>query len=449
MSGIVQRPSAPIRMMRYLIRKIDYPINYFQKHIFRLQTGRRYVADLRGREITKPPPSGRCYFDLSVICQDDAATGIQRVVRSTAGKLAQARQDQAIQPQFIYTFRMRHYLLEVNENGFHKTDEPVKYEPGDTFVGLDFSLDAIWRMRRELREMRQRGVYFWYLVHDFLPLTHPAWFSDSTVLRFRNWIAIIAATADGFFCVSRPVERQLRTLFAERFALTDGFSTEVIPMGGDFLNSRPSTGLPADYDSLLTAMRARPSLLMVGTIEPRKGHADALDALEILWARGADIGLVLVGGSGWKMADFNQRLGSHPEAGHRLRVVGKISDEALDLAYEACTGVLFPSHAEGFGLPVIEALGRGKPVLARGLEVLLAHAGKGVSFFDADATTEALADAIEHWILDESREPARPDLLSTWEQSAKFIERRLGQSALARVDPSRPQAVIRGLSHAK
>lgn len=414
------------RVERFIWRKWNWARDHVQKRWFRAVGWQGYIASLRPVTVAYPVAQAALYVDISVICQDDAATGIQRVVRSVAFLLAQDKSLAAHPLRFVHTFKNRHYIVRLQDGGYVKTDELVEYHAGDTFFGLDFSLDAIWRMRGELRRMRRNGVRFWYLVHDFLPYTRPEWFSAPTALRFRNWLAIIAATADGFFCVSPPVAGQLRRLIADDFGVTDDFAVEVIPMGWDLSNSRPSTGLPDGFEALLARLRSAPSVLMVGTIEPRKGHRDALRAMEVLWRSGSAAQLVLVGGTGWKISDFVAELEAHPENGKRLIWVGKVSDEALERLYETCLGVLFPSLAEGFGLPLVEALGHGKPVLARQLDVFAGHAGKGVTFFAETIDADALGAMIAEWLEGlPGAEPVRPDLLATWEDTARFIAGRL------------------------
>lgn len=358
---------------------------------------RRYVEALRRDEARHALPRGRVYADITVISHSDAATGIQRVVRAVSFLMAERAAARGLDLHFVYTHRDRHYIAELSAQGYRRTDNQVQYQAGDIFFALDYALDAVWQMRHRLAEMRKAGVRFWYLVHDFLPLTDPQWFSEPTVIRFHNWLAIIAATADGVFCVSPTVEQQMHAILAERFGQSGKVASQVIPMGADIAASRPSTGIPEGLEALLAIMRQRPTILMVGTIEPRKGYADALDALDYLWARSVDVNFVVVGGTGWKMEAFDARLAAHPQRGDRLHHPGKISDEALARVYDACTGVLFPSHAEGFGLPLVEALNFGKPVLARNLPVF-ADRGEGVSFFDVHADTPTLAQAIEHWL---------------------------------------------------
>jgi glycosyltransferase involved in cell wall biosynthesis len=75
-----------------------------------------------------------------------------------------------------------------------------------------------------------------------------------------------------------------------------------------------------------------------------------------------------------------------------------VSDPELERIYKACNGVIIASHAEGFGLPLIEALGHDKPVLARDLPIFRVHEDFGVRYFPADASPCELAACIRPWV---------------------------------------------------
>lgn len=412
------------RLTKLTTRAVGYVITQLQKHWFRHVGSYRYVKALRGATTSALPSGGRLIVDVSVISRHDAGTGIQRVVRAIAFHLADAGDEAARPVLFVETRGRRHFRIELVDGGYRATGEKLIYRAGDLFLGLDFSLDSLWRMRAELAQMRRDGVGFWYLVHDFLPLTQAHWFSAPTVLRFANWLAIMAGTADGFFCVSPPVARELPIILAKRFDIVDCPPVVVIPLGWDLAGSRPSRGLPAEFDDLLRQLAGGPVLLQVGTIEPRKGHRDSLAALEHLWRQGSPVRLLLVGDTGWKMDDFIAMLKSHPEFGGRLFWTGRISDEALESLYAMCTGMIFPSFAEGFGLPVIEALAHGKPVLARRLEVLEPLSGRGVTLFDADLDAAGLASVIDGWIGSAGKTPPIPMISPpTWRDTTTFMLR--------------------------
>jgi glycosyltransferase involved in cell wall biosynthesis len=183
---------------------------------------------------------------------------------------------------------------------------------------------------------------------------------------------------------------------------------------------------------LVQQVGSRPSFLMVGTIEPRKGHLQAIEAFEQLWAAGVDVNLVIVGREGWKplpdadrrtLPRIMERLRGSPELGKRLLWLDGIDDDTLQQVYLASTCLLFPSEGEGFGLPLIEAAHHGLPLLARDLPVFREVAGEHAHYF-AGMDGEALAAAVREWLAlhAEGRHPVSQGMAwMTWQQQARAL----------------------------
>ena len=148
----------------------------------------------------------------------------------------------------------------------------------------------------------------------------------------------------------------------------------------------------------LAFVSARPTFMMVGTIEPRKGHAQSLAAFERLWASGVDCGLLIVGREGWCMEEWVTSLRGHPERRtHALWLDGASDDVLLRAGTGSATALLAASEGEGFGLPLVEAAQHGLPVVARDLPVFREVAG-GTRFYFSGTSPEDLAGAIEDWL---------------------------------------------------
>ncbi|MBK6025174.1 glycosyltransferase involved in cell wall biosynthesis [Brevundimonas nasdae] len=340
--------------------------------------------------------SRRLFIDISVIAKNDAGTGIQRVVRGIALREEQLRHA-GWDVWFVCATRKRPYHR-INWPHSDNIDlTPIQGQIGDVFLGLDYALDTVRFQERQLRHLAQKGVLQWYLVHDLLPLQRPDWFPPSASLRFHKWLRVLASVSDGYFCNSNQTESDLKHSLSELFGVKDGYVSHVLPMGTDIKNSLHTTGLPDGFESWLERLDG-PMVLTVGTLEPRKGHNELLDAFAEIWSRNGSTKLVLVGREGWSVEGLMARIRSHPELGHRLFYFDKASDEALMRLYEACDGVIIPSLAEGYGLPLIEALGYGKPVLARDIEVFRVHENAGVRYFPAYSSPQTFADRILSWM---------------------------------------------------
>lgn len=137
-------------------------------------------------------------------------------------------------------------------------------------------------------------------------------------------------------------------------------------------------------------------MLMVGTVEPRKGHEQVLSAFEQLWAQGEGCVLVIVGKSGWMYDDLIERLRQHPELGRHLFWFEGLADETLAHLYQHCDCLMAASYVEGFGLPLIEAAQTGLPLLVRDIPVFREVAGEYATYFKAGDSSE-LAEVLTNW----------------------------------------------------
>ena len=368
-----------------------------------------------------PRQARRMYVDLAVISRHDAGTGIQRVVRALALALAETPGERW-DVRFVAGDRRHPYHVISWPYRVEAIDRtPIVAQPGDVFIGLDFSLDTVRFHRRQLSHFRRAGGSLWFLVCDLLPAERPEWFSANNVLRYKAWLEIIAGIADGFLCISQQTEGDLRRVLAERFGLEEGYATRIVPMGHAILDSMLQEAAAAAPPTSRFDM-TQPFSLMVGTLEPRKGHADVIAAFSELWLQGSQHRLVLVGRMGWKIEMLRDAIRNHPEHGDKLLWFDDVGDLELEQIYQACEGVIVASHAEGFGLPLIEALGHFKPVLARDLPIFRVHQKRGVRYFPATGDAVTLGDYIGDWVTDIRAGRAAvtaPD--ADWKKSAAII----------------------------
>jgi glycosyltransferase involved in cell wall biosynthesis len=168
---------------------------------------------------------------------------------------------------------------------------------------------------------------------------------------------------------------------------------------------------------------AGPFALVVGTVEPRKNHRVVLDAMERLWAEGAEVELVVVGRHGWKADDVAARL--EATEGTRLTWWDSVTDAQLDDLSRKAKVVIVASRAEGYGLPVVEALQRGAVVLSSSGGALAEVGGPHVETFDPDDPGELAALVRRHLDdpghHDERRRIAAAFVPQTWEQCARRV----------------------------
>jgi len=367
----------------------------------------------------------RLLVDVSAIIRHDAQTGIQRVVRAVWSELAR-RSGQSFIALPICATNRRGYCfapLDFLDNRPRRVDgEPVSMGQGDRFLGLDLSAHMLPKYRQQLRAWRENGASVHLVVYDLLPLIRPEWFNEAAASNFRKWFDVLASDADQAVCISDHVASELKKQLGMAIRPTVGR----LCMGGDIEASKPSAGLSSGVTAALKKMEIEPTILTVGTIEPRKGHDAALDAFEFLWRADPDKApnFLIVGKSGWKTSELQSRLLSHPELGRRLYWLDRVSDEGLCLLYEAAHGVLVTSRGEGFGLPLIEAAAHGRRVLARDLPVFREQQLPNVSFFSDDRPAVLGQRLME--FLELSSDPLPASRLLSWRQCVDGLLEQLG-----------------------
>jgi glycosyltransferase involved in cell wall biosynthesis len=374
--------------------------------------------------------SSQLLVDISRIAAGDARTGIQRVVRAILHQLlVNPPLGYEITPIRASRWQPYSYAAARCEElfGLHcrsrKTGR-VQTNAGDIFLGLDLAPNILPRHSSQIRKWQEQGAKICFVVHDLLPIRRPEWFTVKGARDFRAWANCLADCADVAICTSRTGAQEV----AEWLAAHGKSSRAPIPvkwfyLAGNIEATVPSTGITKEGQHALERMRDQPTVLMVGTLEPRKGYDKALSAFEILWRRGCAVNLAIVGRIGWRVEPLVRRLRRHSERGRRLHWIENASDEALGALYSASIGVLMTSEAEGFGLPIVEAATHRKPVLANEVPVFREIAGDWAQFFSASSPDD-LADQISEWIRLIERGSVcwgKHNALPTWADSARSL----------------------------
>jgi glycosyltransferase involved in cell wall biosynthesis len=288
----------------------------------------------------------------------------------------------------------------------------------DVFLDIEAAWLNPWSRRDLLPHLQRFAVTTAAVIHDVAPITNPQWFEPASSFRFERYLKAHLEHDSHFFCISQYARAQLCNVAAE-MGRPDP-STSVLPMGALKADALPSPEVPG----------SSPMLLMVGTLEPRKNHAFAIDLFDRLDSEGIDVELQLVGSRGWKSSDLVARITGHRHYGERLRWRSGLSDNALAELYTDAAAVLVPSLDEGFGLPVIEALAHGTPVIASDHPALR----------EAGGTYARYAGSSDRWhsmvthLLDPAEQAAVRNRLTryrpaSWDDSAAALNSKLSELA--------------------
>ena len=390
-------------------------------------------------------PRPQFLIDVTELCMADSKTGIQRVVRSLLLAFLSSPPEGFVALPIYYDGRsFRHargFLaafhghegaaakgasLEIHDqDGAERdklADDIVDFSRGDVYLGLDFNMSSTPQAEDCLRRLSRRGVRLCFVVYDMLPLLQPQWWPPEMATRFEVWLRSLSAMADTVCCISAAVGKELEAWLQHARVHVQHSEPRIrhFHLGADLASSAPTTGWPESYLEICERLNVGITFLMVGTVEPRKGHAQVLAGFSELWAAGANVNLVIVGKPGWMVTDVIAALASHPERAERLFWFDSASDECLEDLYARADCLIAASEGEGFGLPLIEAAQHGVPIIARDLPVFREVADDGAYYFSGKEPGD-VAGAVSRWLalFDAGEAPGSAGIgWLTWQQSA-------------------------------
>ena len=344
-------------------------------------------------------PERQLLLDLSELVQTDARSGIQRVTLGVLNALLlQPPAGWRIAPVYDAGGYYAYVPSGALKPAAPDEAEPIAVQRGDIFFGLDLAPEQVPRNAAVLASLKAHGVRMFFFLHDILPITHPEWFFAGAQPWFARWLGHAAALADGIVCNSRATADDLLAWLEQHPPVRPGaLQVGYAHLGADLATTREREAEAALDAALNQALYARPTLLMVGTLEPRKMHAQALQAFDLLWAEGTDANLVIVGKPGWNVAELAARLKAHRELGRRLFWLDQANDAELLALYQRSSALLAASAGEGFGLPLVEAAQHGLPILARDLPVFREVGGEHARYFGGSGAP-GMADGIRDWL---------------------------------------------------
>ena len=247
--------------------------------------------------------------------------------------------------------------------------ETIEPGAGDTLV----LLDAWWNRNiwPAVALARQNGATVGVVMYDLLPVTNPEFFKSNVKEPFAASLKIALEQGDYFIAISQTVRDTLRDYAFEHGPrhLQSNATFASFRLGSTLDMARAKGRVRPAVVEAFAGDRYPAPFLTVGTIEPRKNHVLLLDAFDQVWQRFPEAGLCIVGRIGWLCDDLIRRIHRHPQYNRSLFMFNDLSDSELEHCYRHAKALIFPSHAEGFGLPVVEALQHGLHALVSDIPI--------------------------------------------------------------------------------
>lgn len=226
-------------------------------------------------------------------------------------------------------------------------------------------------------------------IHDLSHLLHPETHEKRSVRRARRRLPLMARAADAIITPTESVRRevceQLKAGPEKVFAIPEAARACFRPLAfAETEDVRRRLGIGGDF------------LLTVGTLEPRKNLAVLVNAFEeVIRARPrSNTQLVIVGSRGWLIGPLFEAIDKSP-ARDRILLPDYLHDEDLRALYSSCRAFIYPSIYEGFGLPPLEAMACGAPVIASRIPALAETTGGAALLFDPGNVDELTQNILE------------------------------------------------------
>lgn len=337
--------------------------------------------------------------DVTVLAESDMHTGIQRVTKAVLKCLLnEPPRSFRVEPVIIKDGRpvyarqfVNTYFGQTFEVGTEL--ESVCFGPQDHYLGLDWVPDRYPSALNWFSVFRSLGGTVSTVIYDILPILSPAYFPPNSEKYFRLWLESAIKCSDNLICISRAVSNELRSLVSDKYPDQKSVISN-FQLGSDLVDLQTVNRQSDETESV--DLKPGITFLMVGSLEPRKGYVQVIEAFSILWRSKLRLNLVIVGRKGWKYDDIEAAVSASGQLGSRLIVLSNASDELLSTMYNSADALIAASYGEGFGLPLVESLRRGLPVIARDIPVFREVCPNAEVFFET-LSSEELAELIRLW----------------------------------------------------
>ncbi len=332
----------------------------------------------------------KVYTDVTCYLNTGFTSGIQRVVMEVLSRMLKNPEIELITLSYNQDAKRFQKIDADSAVRKKKKLHPMTLDLGEMEAGdVFFEIDASWNVapRRAIfyPELKKQGVKIITFIQDILPVTHPEYFGMLGNWAFLGYIAACIGYADEIVVTTEATRSSFQNLMMQ--IQSEIRPIHVVGLGGDLRENRAESN-PENVDkSALEFVKDHDGyVFMAGTIEPRKNHIVVLDAFEhgLLVE---NIPLVIAGRVGWNSEAVVERI-HRLESNPNFIFLEQKNNATIRYLYQHAKIVAFPSFDEGYGLPIIEAMSYGVPVIAGNVPVLCEVGGDACMYCDVDASNQ-------------------------------------------------------------
>ena len=428
--------------LAHLLKKLDRPDDAQQIFSQLLETSPsiEVLQEIRGIgesgqvpiTLKQRPPvaiQGGIYIELKdlfvYLSLHTTVTGITRVTLGLVNYILEDMEEhKAAKYNFVHQFRDGEGLLLISKQNMrkmiqaamtgtpdigrmqdlikliHATSTLFRLDRGDTYLILgafwEFVANPSW-----IGGMRRRGVRIGAYIYDLIPITHHQYCMQELTEAFTVAFAETARLLDFALTISAFVASDV-TEYLQANDIAP-IPTVPVPLAHELrfeMEMARRTTPATTRQNTRTYLEDFPFVLCVCTIEARKNHAYVL----AIWQRMIDEkvpvpDLVFVGRPGWRVGDLMDEIKGTRFLDGRLHILNGLSDDELSDLYDRCLFTVFPSHVEGWGLPVGESLAHGKVCVASSTSSIPEVGGSHVTYVDptdVDAGYAVISNLVQH-----------------------------------------------------
>lgn len=330
------------------------------------------------------------YFDITELYKSRANSGIQRVTRKMLYYFAmELNTGYNIFPVY-FDEKYRKFRI-TKDKEFHYSiidgskiydNQAISPKRGDMYIANDLILNISPEREWVVANMKNIGVKFYFMIHDILPTQFPHFFDVHFMPLFENHLNHLACYHDGIICISESVVFDLQDWYLSLGKIVNHpIKIDYSHNGTDLLRDDQLGELTVEEQEFLAKIKSDANFIMVGTMEPRKGHIDVIAAFEELLSNNCVANLIIVGKYGWNISATVEMLQSSKYFNERIFWLSGVSDNFLEALYFSSNALIAASYAEGFGLPIVEAFQRKLAVVARDIPVFREVGGEYAEYF--------------------------------------------------------------------